>query len=89
MAGNRIQRVNVGDIRRNMSYTLKGSSVASILTLVLVSICSVSHAADHETAAKGIRPMEQPANDSGGDMPLPPLDRNAPKKTKTATFALG
>jgi len=70
-------------------YLLKGSSLVSIVTLLILSICSGAHPADHEIGTRSAVQMQQPEKKSAFDIPLPPIDKIAPNKTETATFALG
>jgi hypothetical protein len=76
-------------MRHISEYLLKGSSLASIGTLLIVSICSGAHPAGHEIGTRSTIQMEQPEKKSAFDIPLPPIDKIVPHKTETATFALG
>jgi hypothetical protein len=47
------------------------------------------HACDRVETKKERQAMEVAQTNSMGDVAVPPIDRSAPLKTETATFALG
>jgi len=87
------QRESGVDHRENercWNMLLKGFSLASIATLLILYACSAPNPENDETNTRDkMKSMEQAENNSALDISIPPIDKIVPIRTETATFALG